>query len=242
MAEDTDTAAKYPRTPHLPFSPGVADDDEQLASIESLLSTSGQAVDVVITEKLDGGNCCMKDGAVFARTHKQPATHDSFAPLKQLYKTQIQPLLGDAGARRFELFGENMVAVHSIDYTSAASQHVLPSPFFLFAVYDRAKHEWMSWDNVEKMSALLSGCAPTPPVLFRGTIGSEDELRRIIADGMASGSLQAPGAPAEGFVVRRAGAFPASHFDTSIAKYVRKGHVQTDDTFKWGWKKANFTM
>lgn len=32
----------------------------------------------MITEKLDGGNCCMFSGKVFARTHKHEATHASF--------------------------------------------------------------------------------------------------------------------------------------------------------------------
>ena len=49
----------------------------------------------VVTEKLDGGNCCIArspEGAggqpgavvVYARTHKHPATHPSFGPIKAL--------------------------------------------------------------------------------------------------------------------------------------------------------------
>ncbi len=42
------TAAKYPRTPHLPWSPGGTRDDRRLASVSRLLDQ-----ELVITEKLD---------------------------------------------------------------------------------------------------------------------------------------------------------------------------------------------
>jgi hypothetical protein len=43
---------KYPRTPHLPWSPGKSSDDILIASISSLT----QLEDIVVTEKLDGEN------------------------------------------------------------------------------------------------------------------------------------------------------------------------------------------
>jgi len=55
----------------------------------------------------------------------------------------------------------------------------------------------------------------------------------------------------EGFVVRRAGRIPlaakprtasekaAVNFETSVAKYVRKNHVQTDPSWKRTWRKAH---
>jgi hypothetical protein len=41
-------------------------------------------LDMVVTEKLDGGNCCIKGGQVFARTHSKIATHWSFDTIKGL--------------------------------------------------------------------------------------------------------------------------------------------------------------
>ncbi|MEV0787225.1 RNA ligase family protein [Streptomyces sp. NPDC050423] len=41
----------YPRTPHLPWSPGAASDDVRLADLAGLTGT-----EVVVTEKLDGEN------------------------------------------------------------------------------------------------------------------------------------------------------------------------------------------
>jgi len=47
---NSDNLVKYPRTPHVPWSPGNTADDIVLDSIRHLESL----VDVVVTEKLDG--------------------------------------------------------------------------------------------------------------------------------------------------------------------------------------------
>ena len=53
--------SKYPSTPHLPFSPQVNADD----IVVSAAAASGLlGCPVVVTEKLDGGNCCLCDGKV----------------------------------------------------------------------------------------------------------------------------------------------------------------------------------
>jgi len=51
---------------------------------------------------LDGGNCCLKDGQVFGRTHAQPASHESFSAVKELAANLGPQLEG------VQLFGENM--------------------------------------------------------------------------------------------------------------------------------------
>ena len=54
---------KYPRTPHLPFSPGVSADDIVLVSSkDTALPILSQ--ETVLTEKLDGGNCSIYNGKV----------------------------------------------------------------------------------------------------------------------------------------------------------------------------------
>ena len=76
-------------------------------------------VPIVVTEKLDGGNCCITVPAageaprVYARTHSHEATHDSFGPIKTLalemsYSGYLEPGV--------KLFGENMFGIHSIEY------------------------------------------------------------------------------------------------------------------------------
>ena len=86
----------YPSTPHLPFSPQVAADDTQLhaAACSALLGCP-----VVVTEKVDGGNCCIHRGAVYARTHKHPAAHPSFGPIKALAATLVRRATGGSPPR-----------------------------------------------------------------------------------------------------------------------------------------------
>jgi len=63
-------------------------------------------------------------------------------------------------------------------------------------------------------------------VLARGT-WNEEHVR--LSDGEAKSQL---GGDREGYVVRLAGGFHYRAFRRSVAKYVRKGHVQTDDHWK----------
>ena len=58
---------KYPRTPHLPWSHGRAEDDIALDSIEHLERLG----DVVITEKLDGENTTLYHDYLHARSVDQ---------------------------------------------------------------------------------------------------------------------------------------------------------------------------
>lgn len=77
------------------------------------------------TRQLDGGNCCLRDGKVFARTHSHEATHASFSPIKELSARVVACGLVDEGV---SLFGENMAGIHSIEYDD------LESFFYLFGV------------------------------------------------------------------------------------------------------------
>jgi hypothetical protein len=224
---------KYPRTPHLPFSPGRSDDDVSISSLARLVGP--QADEVVLTEKLDGGNCCLKDGLVFARSHAAPATQPWFSYTKQVYLTEVYPVI-DA---YLELLGENLFAVHSIPYSDES--HPLPSPFYLFGALDRDVGHYVSWDDVERIADSVS--LPTPPVLFRGKIGSVAELADRVQQLMAAGSrVGKPGCPMEGVVVRTTAPIQPDHFEVSVAKFVRPGHNQIDDaTFAWAWQRAHIS-
>jgi hypothetical protein len=213
-------SGKYPSTPHLPFSPGVNSDDVQLADCHNILNA-----EVVITEKLDGGNCCIKDGQVYARTHSQPATHDSFSAVKQLVRG-LPPGILQEGT---ELFGENMQAVHSIEYGN------LQSFFYVFAV--RQAGWWLPWDDVVELAGALG--LPTAPILFRGTLRSPDELQALLEEKAQQPSSVGAGTNPEGFVVRRCEGFAEASFAGHIAKYVRANHIQTGDSWKRRWKKAS---
>lgn len=208
---------KYPSTPHLPFSPGVNSDDILLADCTDLIRE-----EVVVTEKFDGGNCCIKGGQVFARTHSQPATHESFSAVKQL-SLGFAALLGD-----IELFGENMQGVHSIEYKN------LSSFFYVFAA--RADGKWFAWDDVVALAESLE--LPTVPVVFRGPFSSAAQLQKCMETWAQERSAIGEDVQPEGFVLRRVHAFAIASFAENMAKYVRANHVQTDPDWKRRWKKA----
>jgi hypothetical protein len=213
--------SKYPSTQHLPFSPGLGCDDIIMYdphSLDTLLSN-----EIIVTEKLDGGNCCIANGVVYARTHKHPATHPWFGTIKQMFSL-IHATLEDPN---LELFGENMTAIHSIEYGN------LEDYFYLFGV--RRMGIWLCWDEVVDIADSLG--VPTVPLRFRGRISLKDLHVLIEGSLMSQRSAVGEEVGPEGFVVRVASAFDESQFEHSIAKYVRANHIQTGDDFSRIWPK-----
>jgi hypothetical protein len=155
MAEQSGPDLKYPRTPHFPFSPGRTDDDVVLEEVANIPSFPLLSKEVVVTEKLDGGNCCISRGKVYARTLNSEATHPSFGPIKRL-----------------------------------ASQ------FTSFKEYE---------DLILPLMKNRSKCGSCTP---------------------------------EGFVVRTLEGFSYERFDSHVAKFVRRGHIQTDETWRRTWRAA----
>lgn len=206
---DKSVPAKYPRIPHLPWSPGRGGDDKALGKAKHLVGTP-----LVITEKLDGSNICLTHTEVFARSHNGPPTHESFDWLKSFHasiKNNIEP--------GYSLFGEYCYAVHSIEYEA------LPTYFFLFGIRDEITQGWYSWGGTGAIAG-WSGLEHVPE-LWSGRADSEAELERIVNEEMAKPSVF--GGEREGIVVRCADVFPDNSFSSSIAKCVRANHVQTDE-------------
>lgn len=202
--------SKYPRTPHLPWSEGSTNDDKKLSSVAHFISSKTYIREIVITEKLDGSNACLKKDGVFARTHSKIATHPSFNLLKSKY-AGISHLMKDDE----KIFGENCFAVHSIIYEE------LSDVFFVFGIEDNGL--WLSYDNLLLRAKELD--LSTVPLLFRGYVSSEKELESLCSKFMKEKSIF--GGDREGLVIRIADSFDI--FENAIAKQVRKNHVQTDD-------------
>lgn len=120
-----------------------------------------------------------------------------------------------------------MYAIHSIEYSD------LNSDFYIFGIRDN--NIWIPWEGVEEYSYLLD--LPTVPVLFKGVVNSELELKELTEKLVSEPS--ALGGKREGIVVRNAGMFHNDDFATNVMKWVRKGHVQTSDHWTRSWKKAN---
>ena len=209
--------SKYGRTYHLPWSPGTTSDDRISKSVESLLG-----IDIVVTEKLDGENCGMTDGGVYARSHATFTTSAWSREVRSLHKQSIENSLGEG----VFLFGENMEGIHSIEYLN------LTSYFYIFGVRDNGI--WIPWSKVEEYSYLLD--LPTVPVLFRGKVETEKELKDLTEDLVSQPS--ALGGNREGIVVRNAGEFSNEDFGSNVMKWVRKGHVTTGEHWTRNWVKA----
>ncbi|MEZ4300527.1 MAG: RNA ligase family protein [Polyangiaceae bacterium] len=202
-------SAKYPRSFHLPWSPGGTSDDKRIHDITPLLGP-----ELVITEKCDGSNLTYTRTSVFSRSHSGPPTHGSFALAKATHARIAYQL-----PEGLSLFCEYCYAVHSIVYDS------LPDFSLVFGARDDTTGMFWDWDTTATQAEDLG--LPTVPVLFRGTISTEDALRALTARLTAEPSTF--GGQREGIVVRLASSFHEKDFSKSLAKWVRKDHVQTDE-------------
>ncbi|MEV6161091.1 RNA ligase family protein [Streptomyces sp. NPDC052052] len=189
----------YPRTAHLPWSPGAASDDVRIADLSGLTGR-----EVVVTEKLDGENTTLYADGLHARS-LDSAHHPS--------RGWVKALQGRIGARTPEgwrVCGENMFARRSIPYDG------LESFFYGFSVWD-GEH-CLPWDRTVVFLRELG--IPVPPVLWRGVFDARAEK--------ALRALRPDTGRQEGYVVRPADGFGAAHFGRRVAKWVRPGHVRTD--------------
>jgi len=209
---------KYPRTYHFPFSPGATNDDKIQHDWEGIL-----AHELVLTEKLDGENTCLKAKGVFARSHGAPTRNpwaQNMWPVWERIKRDLDDL---------EIFGENLYGVHSIEYQR------LPDYFFVFAA--RKEERWLSWPELQETAFLLD--LRVVPTIGSGRFNAKDLQQRILS-GMAEPSIL--GAEREGFVVRVASEFKDEIFSNNVLKYVRANHVQTDEHWTRNWRKAQLYL
>lgn len=188
---------KYPRTRHLPWSPGATKDDLKSEGINAFVGRR-----VVVTEKMDGENTSLYRDRTHARSIDS-RHHPSRNWVKAMHG-RVAPEIPEG----WRLCGENLYARHSIAYDS------LPSYFMLFSVWN-AENRCLGWDATVEWADLLG--LQTVPVLYDGMFDA-DWLRDLDLDLSRS----------EGYVVRLADGFHYDAFGTSVAKWVRENHVQTD--------------
>ncbi len=189
---------KYPRTYHLPMSPGMNDDDRMISSMDIF---AGQ--DVVITEKMDGENTTIYfDGYIHARSI-DGRNHWSRDWVKNFAQNFAYDLPED-----WRVCAENLYAKHSIGYDD------LPSYLMGFSIWNGP--ECLSWEATQEWFALLG--IQSVPVLYKG-IYSEKIVQDIIRN-LDTNRV-------EGFVIRNCRGFYGRDFRHNVGKYVRKNHVQT---------------
>lgn len=214
---------KYPRTYHVPFSPGATKDDKKL---KDGWFEYYRGKEIVFTEKLDGENSCLCQKGVFARSHgaetRSPWSINLWGDNGLYWK--VKGLIDDD----LLIFGENLYGEHSIHYEK------LRDYFHVFACYNETTDKWWSWDDVKFVSKVLG--VPHVPTLWRGIAESEDQIRELIIQTMNMPS--AYGNTKEGVVIRLANEFDGEDFPNYVCKYVRANHVQTDEHWTRNWKKA----
>lgn len=194
---------KWNRTYHFPWSPGTTSDDRILPSIEHFLGR-----EIVVTEKVDGENTTMySDGHTHARS-VDSKHHWSRTRMKQTAERLKNLDLPDT----WTIHGENMVAKHSIQYSS------LTGYFLVFGICDR-RQTLLSWDETVDIAHNLLGLQ-TVPVLYRG-VWDEERVKACFTGESLFGGQQ------EGYVVRFADAFPFDEYQLAAAKYVRAKHCGT---------------
>lgn len=196
---------KYPRTYHLPWSPGVGKDDRVASDLSHF---EGKVV--IATVKMDGENTTFYQDGIHARSLEYDP-HPSRDWVKA-YHARIAHEIPE----NWRICGENLFAKHSIRYER------LPSYFLMFSMWDGLR--CLPWSESRDYAEVLG--MKTVPVLWSGVWDAKTPaLLEKLGETLVKEGFE--GDPAEGYVVRLAGDFTYGAFRKSAAKYVRANHVQT---------------
>lgn len=191
---------KYPRTYHLPWSEGRTSDDKTLANCDHF---AGKVV--VVTEKRDGENTTLYRDGMHARS-----IDGRHHPSRNWVKG-LQGAIGYTIPEGWRVCGENLYARHSFAYSG------LPSYFEAFSVWTD-ENACLSWE--ETLEFCRERGIHVVPTLWTG-VWEEAKVRSLIEELDTEAQ--------EGIVVRVAEGFRYDEFGSSVAKWVRANHVQTED-------------
>jgi hypothetical protein len=198
---------KYPRTHHLPWSPGVNNDDRVLNSLSSFIDKR-----VIVTEKMDGENTtCYSDGYIHARS-VDGRSHYSRDWVKNFWNKISYEL-----PEGWRVCGENLFAAHSIFYDN------LDTYFMGFSIWNENNH-CLSWDDTLEWFDLLD--IKSVPILYDGIF--DEAAIKSLYDEVKDYETR------EGYVLRLAEDFSYSDFRKSVGKFVRKDHVRTTKHWMFG--------
>ncbi|MBB3752636.1 hypothetical protein FHT44_005148 [Mycolicibacterium sp. BK634] len=206
---DTLTRVKYPRTPHLPSSPGATDDDKRMSTQTAKNLFREQ---VVMTEKMDGGNVTLARDYFHARS-----TSDLTPRWEQHAKSEWAKVAHEI-PEGWRVSAESLWAQRSVPYDN------LPAYLMVIGIWD----DWnnlLTWSQTEEWAALLG--LPTVPVLGQGWTDERTALSIWVDKRDPETS--------EGFVVRSIHNIPYDKFGERVGKWVRPDHVRTAAS----WRHSN---
>lgn len=209
---------KYPRTPHLPWSLGITNDDKVLKDVNHFINQ-----EVIVMEKVDGESSSLYSNYIHARSIDSK-DHPSRHWLKQFH-SQIKNQI----PKDWRICGENLYACHSIFY------NYLPDYFVGFNIWDE-KNNCLSWEETQYILDFLN--IEYPKILYQG-IYDEEKIKKCytgksycwqenISDRKFAEENKKD-IDQEGYVIRLSNSFKYEEFNQSVAKFVRKNHVQTDE-------------
>lgn len=223
---------KYNRTFHYAFSPGTTSDDRINHEWDSDIHKLNTVIDL---EKMDGENDCMNGIGIFARSHAEPTTN----PWCDYLKPKFSQMQSDLKAMDIEIFGENLYAIHSILYPN------LDEHYKIFAV--RHLDMWLGWEEVKWYADIFDFHTVPEIKIYNPADFTAKEIELSVKTECSKpsifGSMQNGTDPLvectkEGIVTRNYNEFPVDNFKENVFKYVRKGHVQTDEHWARNWKRA----
>lgn len=210
---------KYPRTYHLPFSPGVQSDDKIIRDIKPFIGR-----EVTVTEKADGGCTILSQGEAWSRASGNPATEGWFAMVRKWHAWKTSTWDPNTS-----LYGEDLYGIHAIDYGEIPENNTF-RPFNLLQ-----DGKWSSYDHRIKV---IEGLEMVPvPLVFRGVFNSEKQLSTFLANEIKKPSrLTNAGSSIEGFVIQSVDEFAFEDFSYNVCKYVRANHVQSNTHWRYNWQ------
>lgn len=155
MKTNLNDRVKYPRSYHLPFSPGATSDDKKWSNEQAVVYTAGK--DLVVTEKMDGSNVTLYSDYYHNRSINT-SYHPAFDWIKR-YHSEIAINIPNG----LRICGEYLYNTHSISYDN------LESYFYGFSI----------WEDTLEWFKLLD-ITPVPTVAEN--IGYNQKLISVIGE------------------------------------------------------------
>lgn len=191
---------KYPRTYHLPWSPGATKDDRILKNDDCF-----RGKQVIVTLKMDGENTSMYNDYIHARSLNDKK-HWSKSWIKQFHST-----ISGSISENTRLIVENMYAKHSIEYTNLHS--------FCYGISVWNGLTCLSYQDTVEYFGVLD--IPMTPTLYIGEYDRE-KIKDLYQSSYDGNTM-------EGYVIRNCESFSYKDFSKNVAKYVRPNHVTSNE-------------
>lgn len=211
VLEDFVQHVKYPRTYHLPWSPGMHDDDRMMSNVDVFNDRI-----VVVMEKMDGENTSLYNDYSHARS-----VTSGRHPSRNWLRAFHSQFMGDIPPG-WRVNVENVYAKHSIKY-----EH-LDTYAYGFAIWND-QNKILTWRETLEWFELF-GITPCP-VIYWGPYNRE-KIERAYAE--YKNKREQSGGEIEGYVIRVDESFHYSQFKQYVGKYVRANHVHTTQHWMHG--------